>query len=141
MLQIILDTNILVAAFRSRRGAANLLLSKLNDERWQVNVSTALLLEYEDVLKRLQMKAFISDSDVEIFINGLCSISEYQNIFYLWRLLAKDPNDAFILELAVRVNADFIITYNQKDFPAAADFGIKLVTPKEFLQFTGDLKL
>ena len=59
--------------------------------------------------------------------------------FYLWRLLAKDPNDAFILELAVRVNADFIITYNEKDFPAAADFGIKLVTPKEFLEFVGDL--
>ncbi len=118
-----------------------MLLNKLNDERWQVNVSTALLLEYEDVLKRPEMKAFISDNDVEIFLNGLCSISKCQNIFFLWRLLAKDPNDAFILELAVRVNADFIITYNQKDFPAAADFGIRLVTPKEFLQFTGDLKL
>lgn len=101
MLQIILDTNILVAAFRSSRGAANLLLSKLNDERWQLNVSTALLLEYEDVLKRSEMKEFISDLDVEIFLNGLCSISEHHNIFYLWRLLAKDPNDSFILELAV----------------------------------------
>jgi putative PIN family toxin of toxin-antitoxin system len=141
MLQIILDTNILVAAFRSKRGAANMLLNKLNDERWQVNVSTALLLEYEDVLKRPEMKAFISDDDVDIFLNGVCSISECQNIFYLWRLLAKDPNDAFILELAVRVNADFIITYNQKDFPAATGFDIRLVTPKEFLQFTGDLKL
>jgi len=39
----------------------------------------------------------------------------------------------------VRVNADFIITYNKKDFPAAADFDIQLVTPKEFLQIVGDL--
>jgi putative PIN family toxin of toxin-antitoxin system len=139
MIQIIFDTNILVAAFRSKRGAANLLLSKLNDERWQVNVSTALLLEYEDVLKRPEMKDFVSTLDVDIFLNGLCSISEHHNIYYLWRLLAKDPNDSFILELAVRVNADFIITYNPKDFPAAVDFGIKLATPKEFLQFTGDL--
>ncbi len=54
-LQIISDTNILVAAFRSKRGAANLLLDKLDDSRWQVNVSTALLLEYEDVLKRPEM--------------------------------------------------------------------------------------
>lgn len=104
-----------------------------------MNVSTALLLEYEDVLKRPEMNDFISDSDVDIFLNGLCTIAECHNIFYLWRLLAKDPNDAFILELALRVNADFIITYNAKDFPAAADFDIKLVTPKEFLQFTGDL--
>ena len=80
------------------------------------------------------------ETDVDIFLNGLCKISECHDIFYLWRLLAKDPNDAFILELAVRVNADFIITYNTKDFPAAVDFGIRLVTPKEFLQFTGDLQ-
>ncbi len=139
ILQIILDTNILVAAFRSRRGAANLLLDKLDDSRWQVNVSTALLLEYEDVLKRSEMSGFISESDVDIFLDGLCTIAEFNDIFYLWRLLAKDPNDAFILELAVRVNADFIVTYNQKDFPAAADFDIQLVTPKEFLQYVGDL--
>ncbi|MDQ3748904.1 MAG: putative toxin-antitoxin system toxin component, PIN family [Acidobacteriota bacterium] len=139
ILQIILDTNILVAAFRSKRGAANLLLDKLNDSRWQVNVSTALLLEYEDVLKRPEMEDFVSKSDVDIFLNGLCTIAEFNDIFFLWRLLAKDPNDAFILELAVRVNADFIITCNKKDFPAAADFDIQLVTPKEFLQFVGDL--
>jgi predicted nucleic acid-binding protein len=73
--QIILDTNILVAAFRSRRGAANLLLDKLNDSSWQVNVSTALLLEYEDVLKRPEMKTFVSDSEVDIFLDGLCTIA------------------------------------------------------------------
>ncbi len=139
VLQIILDTNILIAAFRSRRGVANLLLDKLKDSRWQVNVSTALLLEYEEVLKRSEMKDFVSKSDVDVFLDGLCTIAEFNDIFYLWRLLAKDPNDAFILELAVRVSADFIITYNKKDFPAAADFDIQLVTPKEFLQYVGDL--
>ena len=85
------------------------------------------------------MKDFILESDIDIFLDGLCSIAEFNEIFYLWRLLAKDANDAFILELAVRVNADFIITYNKKDFPAADDSGIKLVTPKEFLEFVGDL--
>jgi putative PIN family toxin of toxin-antitoxin system len=139
LLQIILDTNILVAAFRSKRGAANLLLDKLKDSRWQANVSTALLLEYEDVLKRPAMNDFISEPDVDIFLDGFCSIAEFHDIFFLWRLLAKDPNDAFILELAVRADADFIITYNTKDFPAAADFGIKLATPKEFLQYVGEL--
>jgi putative PIN family toxin of toxin-antitoxin system len=139
VLQIILDTNILVAAFRSKRGAANFLLDKLDDPRWQVNVSTPLLLEYEDVLKRPEMNDYISESDVDIFLDGLCAIAENYDIFFLWRLLAKDPNDVFILELAVSANADFIITYNAKDFPAAADFGIKLATPKEFLQFVGDL--
>jgi predicted nucleic acid-binding protein len=64
ILQIVLDTNILVAAFRSKRGAANFLLDKLDDSRWQVNVSTTLLLEYEDVLKRPEMKDSVSETDV-----------------------------------------------------------------------------
>jgi putative PIN family toxin of toxin-antitoxin system len=139
VLQIVLDTNILVTAFRSRHGAANLLLTKLKDARWQVNVSTPLLLEYEDALRRPVMREFIAEAGVDDFLNGLCSIAVCHDIFYLWRLLAKDPDDSFLLELAVRANADFIITYNPKDFPAAASFGIKLATPREFLQLTGDL--
>ncbi len=53
--QIVLDTNILVAGLRSRRGIANRLLTQLDDARWEVNVSTALALEYDDVLKRRGM--------------------------------------------------------------------------------------
>lgn len=84
ILQIILDTNILVAAFRSKRGAANLLLDKLNDSRWQVNVSTSLLLEYEEILKRPEMKNFVSETDVDVFLDGLYSLAENHEIFYLW---------------------------------------------------------
>lgn len=139
-LQIIIDTNILVAAFRSRRGAANLLIDKLADPRWQVNLPIPLLFEYEDVLKRPELAGFITNENVDIFLDGLCSIARHHDIYYLWRLLSKDPNDSFILELAVRVNADFIITYNPKDFPAATDFGIKLSTPREFLKLVGELR-
>ena len=85
------------------------------------------------------MNLSVSKTDVDVFLDGLCAIAENHNIFYLWRLLAKDPNDAFILELAVRAGADFIITYNKKDFLAAESFGVKLATPKEFLQYVGDL--
>jgi predicted nucleic acid-binding protein len=53
--------------------------------------------------------------------------------------LARDPDDDFLLELAVRAQADFIVTYNTSDLLAAAQFGIALVTPKEFLQRMGEL--
>ena len=51
-LQLVIDTNVLVAGLRSKRGAAFRLLSVLNDARWQINLSVALVLEYEEVLKR-----------------------------------------------------------------------------------------
>jgi len=138
-IQIVIDTNVLVAAFRSERGAARLLLNKLNDPRWQINVSTSLVLEYEDVLKRPKMNEHILFENVEPFIESVCSISEHHEIFYLWRPISIDPNDAFILELAIRINADFIITFNSKHFSNAADFGVKLATPREFLRFVGDI--
>ncbi len=50
--QIILDTNVLLAGLRSRRGASYKLLTILNDNRWQLNISTTLVFEYEEILKR-----------------------------------------------------------------------------------------
>ena len=55
-IQVVIDTNVLVAAARSRAGASFELLRLFDagDVRWQWNISTALLLEYESVLKREQ---------------------------------------------------------------------------------------
>jgi predicted nucleic acid-binding protein len=52
MYQVVIDTNVLVAALRSRRGASFRLLDLLGDSRWQANLSVALALEYEQVVKR-----------------------------------------------------------------------------------------
>ena len=137
--QIVLDTNVLVTAFRSRRGASHKLFTLLKDIRWQVNLSTPLLLEYEEVLKRPDLVTGFSYEIIDVFLDGLCAISNQHDIFYLWRPLARDPDDDLVLELAVRAQADFIVTYNTSDLLAATQFGIALVTPKEFLQRMGEL--
>ena len=128
----------LVAAFRSKLGAASLLLRKLDREAWQVNVSTPLLLEYEEVLKRPEMAEFLSPDLVDEFIDGLCTISICHGVFFLWRLLVRDPNDTFIFELAVRTNTDYLISFNKRDLAPVSEFGVILVTPKEFLEAVGE---
>ena len=45
-----------------------------------------------------------------------------------------------VLELAVVARCDFIITYNKKDFHGTRQFGIKTLSPKEFLERIGELK-
>ena len=54
--QVVIDTNVLVAAARSNLGASFevVRLFAVGDSRWQWNISTALLLEYEAVPKREQ---------------------------------------------------------------------------------------
>jgi rRNA-processing protein FCF1 len=50
--QVVIDTNVLVAALVSSRGASHRLLRLVGDPRWRINLSVPLVLEYEQTLKR-----------------------------------------------------------------------------------------
>ena len=52
ILHAVLDTNVLIAALRSRNGASFQLLAKVGEPGWRLHVSTALLLEYEALARR-----------------------------------------------------------------------------------------
>jgi predicted nucleic acid-binding protein len=132
--QIVLDTNVLVAALKSSRGASYRLLTLVDSGSFQVNLSTPLVAEYEEVLLRETPHIEVAD-----LIDYICSVANRHKIFYLWRPVLKDPDDDFILELAVKCDA-MIVTWNMKDFKKAALFGIKVVTPREFLQLIGELQ-
>ena len=132
--QIVIDTNILVAGLRSQKGAAYKLLRILNDTRWQINISTTLLVEYEEILLRERRKIGLTQQDIDDVLDGICHLANQQDIFYIWRPTARDPDDDFLIDLAVAAQADYIVTYNKKDLRKAKLFGIDLVSPKEFLQ-------
>lgn len=135
--QIVIDTNVIVTGLRSKRGASYKLLTMLKDFRWQVNVSTTLILEYEEILRREQTAIGLSNQDIDDFLDGICHISKHRDIFYLWRPAANDPDDDFLIDLAVASQADFLITYNPRDVKHIRQFGIETVSSKEFLQKTG----
>jgi predicted nucleic acid-binding protein len=50
----------------------------------------------------------------------------------VWRPTLKDANDDFVLELAVKAQA-MIISWNVKDFARAESFGVRVLTPRDFL--------
>ncbi len=99
--QIVLDTNVLVSGLRSQQGASYKLLTLLNDQRWQLNISAALVFEYEEILKRDAALLNLNSEEIDILVEGICSISNQRSIFYLWRPMTCDPDDDFLLELAV----------------------------------------
>lgn len=137
--QIVIDTNVLVAGLRSNRGASYKLLTILNDARWQVNISTTLIFEYEEILKRSSLELGLSFPDIDAIIRGICSIYNQRQIFYVWRPTSTDPDDDFLIDLAVKAQAEFLVTYNQRNLQPAERFGIKVVSPKQFLQFIGEI--
>ena len=133
MVQIVVDTNVLVAAMRARQGESNRLLRHLGDPRWQVNISAALILEYEEVLRRQALAGAFPASLVEILVDRFCAVGRENAIFFRWRPFLADSDDEFVLELAVRCQCDYLITFNHRHFAPSATFGIQVVTPHEFL--------
>ena len=137
--QIVIDTNVLVAALRSRRGAAFKLLMLIDSGKFEVNVSVPLVLEYEDAAKRLIGHIALTARDIDNLIDYICAVANHRAVFYLWRPFLRDPKDDMVFELAVTAACDFIVTYDKRDFEGAEQFGIHVVTAKEFLQEIGEL--
>jgi predicted nucleic acid-binding protein len=97
----------------------------------------ALVLEYEDVLKRFTKETRLSINDINLFIDALINISERHKLFYLWRPCLNDPGDEMVLELAVNANVDYIITHNIRDFNQVKGFKFRAITPRDFLSLLG----
>ena len=140
MYEIVIDTCVLVSAFKSKLGASFKILSLLKSGKFKIHLSTALVLEYEDVLKRTDLNLNLTIQDIDKFIDILCLLGEKHRIFYQWRPLLKDAKDDFVGELAINSQADVIITHNIKDFQDVTKFGIKVLSPQEFLQLIGEIK-
>lgn len=124
---------------KSKRGASYRLLKLIGDERWRMSLSVPLLFEYEDVLKRQSLGLQVSVGEVDDVLDFICATADLREIFYLWRPTLPDPKDDFVLEVGVESECDFIVTFNVKDFKPAAQFGIGVITPSEFLRKLGEI--
>lgn len=137
-MRVVLDTNVIVAGLKSKRGASFKVLSLIGTGKFDLVLSVPLLFEYESVLKRTTLMN-ITPKDIDDFLDYFCSIATRCKIFYLWRPLLKDPADDMILELAVESGSAYIITFNIGDFVGSNRFGISAITPKTFLTKIGEL--
>ena len=134
---VVIDTNVLIAALKSKRGASYKLLISLPDKTYVPNVSVPLFIEYESVAKRVGLLSNLSIEDVDAILDYFLSKSSIRKIFYLWRPYLKDSKDDLVLEVAVESQSEYIITFNTKDFEGCEKFGISVVTPQEFMIIRG----
>ena len=135
-MKIVIDTNVLVAVLRSRRGASFKLVSLIPSDIFSVAISVPLVFEYEDALKRQESSA-ITDQDIGDFVDFLCETGYHQEIFFLWRPFLPDPSDDHVLEVAVAAGCDAIVTYNKRDFRGIERFGVRVLDPRELLSEIG----
>jgi putative PIN family toxin of toxin-antitoxin system len=133
-MRLVLDTDVVVSAFRSDQGASRQLILAALDKRFVMLASVPLFLEYEAVLTRPEQMKDIGLSFVETtaVLDGLAAIIEPVELRFLWRPLAADPNDEMVLETAVNGGTESIATFNVRHLrQAAGRFGIEAARPGE----------
>ncbi len=133
-MRVVLDTSVLIAAARSRRGASSALLLRLMDRTFVPAISVPLFVEYEATLLRSENLLDRDATTVESFLDFLLSVGHLQDVFFAWRPALPDPDDDFILELAVAADCRYIVTHNVRDFRGSEKWGIVAITPSEFLK-------
>ena len=136
---VVIDTNVLVSALKSRTCASYKLVSLLPNDMFSIAISVPLVFEYEGMLRRAKLPAEISEKEISDFIDFLCYVGFHQDIFFLWRPFLPDPSDDLVLEVAVAAGCDAIITYNKRHFRGIEKFGIRILDPKEFLAEIGEI--
>ncbi len=118
---------------RSNQSASFKLIDQLGSRRWRPNVTVAVALEYEYVLKRDCGKFGLAEEDIDDVLDAICSQAGLHRLYFLWRPVATDPDDDLVMEVAIASHSDFIVTFNKRDFADSQRFGIRCLTPKEFL--------
>ncbi|XOF34187.1 MAG: putative toxin-antitoxin system toxin component, PIN family [Candidatus Electrothrix sp. YB6] len=129
-----MDTNILFSGLYSSSGASYQILRCIDTGRIIPVISTTLLFEYEDVLKRKQKELWLSDNEIEVVLDNICALSKFQKIYFLWRPYLKDPKDDHVLEVAVASKTRIIVTHNMKDFRGVDKFGVTALRPGKLLE-------
>jgi len=135
-MRLVLDTNVIVAAFRSRNGASNLLLRFVDRGLLVPLCSTVLFLEYEAVLSREETREATGHSleDVAVVMSGLAAVSEGVDISFRTRPMLSDVADEMVLEAALNGQADAIVTHNVRDFRPALGLGMTIATQVEIVR-------
>ena len=131
----VIDTNVLFEGL-ARRGAAGAVIDAWVARRFTPCVSTALALEYEEVL----MSKFGEPKRQHVAgaLQALLDRAEFVPVPTPARPISPDPDDDMVIECALGARAT-IVTRNTRDFLAAEQaLGLVVLTPEAFITRLGE---
>lgn len=134
MEDVILDTNVVCSALRSKQGASHALLLLLGDSSYRAHLTVPLFLEYEEQVMRLVAAETIADKFAQDILDYICTETVFHDVHFLWRPFLRDADDDMVLEAAVAGACRYIVTHNKKDFQGAEKLGVSVITPGLFLR-------
>lgn len=138
MIKVVVDTNVFVSSFFG--GNPRKIVDLWKSGQLTLCLSRPIIDEYVEVLQRLGLKNERELSELlSLFAHGFHVLFSAKTPEL--HLVEEDPDDDKFIECAVALKAGFIIS-GDKSLIAIQDYmGIRIVTPKEFLDsfMTGDI--
>ncbi len=135
--KIVLDTNVLISALLGNHLSPPWqLIYKciLTERRALPCVSEAVWDEYQRVIRYQKFERFDGFLPrAETVLRRLHPVMEHFQPTQRLSVIGDEPDNRF-LELAVEANAHFLITGNTRDFTFSEFQGVRIVSPKEFVE-------
>lgn len=128
---VVLDTNVFLVSLASH-SPYSVIFDALIEGHFTLVVSTEILAEYEEKIAERYASDVVTDV-FELFLN-LPNIIR-QDIYFNWLLIVSDPDDNKFTDVAVAVNADYLVS-NDKHFNilTRTDFPkINLIKAEDFI--------
>jgi len=136
-MKVVIDTSVWISALITKESSAREVLRLALEDKVHPQMSESLFHEYEAVMKRTKIQKLtpLTVEEQNTLFYAYLSSSKWNEIYYMWRPNLEDENDNFVVELAVASGAEYIITYNIKDFTnAELIFRHKVITPEQFIK-------
>ena len=89
-----------------------------------------------DYLARLAAEAAaldVTSEETNKLLDDLCTLAERCHLSGRWQPILADPDDEAFAHLASEAKADCLVTHNQRHYEPIRQRGIRVVTPKAFL--------
>lgn len=133
-MRLVLDTNVLVAAMRSPRGASVGIVLRALEGAVEIVANVGLFVEYEAVMTRPEHlnAAQVSREEILSVLDDLANAIKPVERDVSWRPQLPDADDEVVLEAAINGQAEIVVTFETATFKEAAQrFGIAVMTPGE----------
>jgi predicted nucleic acid-binding protein len=130
VIRAVIDTNVLFEGL-THLGPAAGIIDAWVEQRFRPCVSTALALEYEDVLAK-KLRATRGEAAL-MTLQALLARCEFVPIYYSYRPASPDPGDDFVVDCVLN-SRSLLVTSNVRDFARASQqLGFPVLRPSEFL--------
>ena len=128
---VVIDTNVVFEGLTQKGGASGLIIDAWNADFLQVNISTALAYEYEDVLSR-KLSA-VRWNRLRPLLLTLVAKARFTRVYFSWRPNSPDAGDDLVIDCAMNAGAT-LITSNIRDFGnAQQSLGLKVMKPEQLV--------